>query len=325
VSFNGAQVVSVEFGVVRGSLRDGASTLVPVDADVQSLLREMVDDTFTALDMEGGVALDAYEPSQEHGSASKLALPLESPFAGVLREFVGLENRPVDAGAMAEPHTITAYFCVLHDREGNSLVAIRRSASFKAVLEARLIQFIDDTLRAVSDDVFKLDRDFDIIVVNDTILINHVSAFELLAEIEEEIQSAAVENTRELEQTLPFVEFAGISSYVGDHKRAARVVAALRGRGDLSQTSVTNLKKECKRSGVQVRVENGKLVPVEGHELAFLQMLDRRRYAISLISGKWEQYEAPNRKAAGVRVEQHAAPPDRAQRASRARTRRGRA
>lgn len=80
----------------------------------------------------------------------------------------------------------------------------------------------------------------------------------------------------------------------------SRVVAALRAREDLTDTSQNNLKRECKRSGVQVRSVDGRIMPEPGHELAFLQMLDRRRYAICLVTGRWEQYEAASRKAAGV-------------------------
>lgn len=239
MNFSLAAVTNTEFGVCRGSLRDGNAVLVPVAADVQALLRDMVQDTVTAMALDTpNVQLAQYEPSEEHSGASKLALPLESPLATVVRDFAAVENRHVDAGAMATPRDISTYFCILHDRNGNKLVAIRRSAQFKAVLGARLIQFIDDSFRAVPDRVFKLDHDFDLLIDDETVFINRVSAFELLAEVEEAIQAAAIENARELEQTLPFVEFDGISAYVADHKRAARIVAALRSRQDLGDTTV---------------------------------------------------------------------------------------
>jgi hypothetical protein len=154
------------------------------------------------------------------------------------------------------------------------------------------------------DTVFKLDTDFDILIVDGMVYIHRVAAFEFLAEIDEQVQAAAVENTRGLGQTLAFLGFDGISAYVQTHKRAARVVAALSARDDLAQTSQANFRRECRRSGVLLRTVDGKLCPEPGHELAFLQMLDRRRYAISLISGKWEQYEAGSRKETGVRLRQ---------------------
>lgn len=66
---------------------------------------------------------------------------------------------------------------------------------------------------------------------------------------------------------------------------------------------------------------DGKLVPENGQEMAFLQILDRRRYALMLIDGRWEQYEAASRKAAGVREEEEQAPgvPARTRRGNRRR------
>ncbi|MEJ7606043.1 MAG: Kiwa anti-phage protein KwaB-like domain-containing protein [Bryobacteraceae bacterium] len=60
------------------------------------------------------------------------------------------------------------------------------------MLKARLVQFIDDTLKAVSDTVFKLDADFDLLMVDDSVYIQRVTAFELLAEIDEQVHAAAV-------------------------------------------------------------------------------------------------------------------------------------
>lgn len=315
MSFNYDEIDSVEFGVCHGSLNEGQATLVPVDEGVQALLQEMVKDTIDSMGLTAEATdLDEYEPSQEHAADSKLALPTTSPLAGVLVGFHDAENQPVDAHAMREPETISAYFCVLHDRDGEKLVGIRRASQFKAVLGARLIQFLDDSFRAVDDHVFKLDHDFDVIIVDETILINRVAAFELLAEIDEQVQEAAVENARQLGERLPFIEFDKITRYVADHKRAARLIAALSAREDLGETTLTNLRRECRRSGVQVSMVNGQIIPDRGQEMALLQVLDRRRYALMLVNGRWEQYEAGSRKSAGVRQE---AAPERAGRRAR--------
>ncbi len=308
MSFHYENIVNVEFGVCRGRLNVGTSTLVPVDAGVQVLLRDMVGSTRTGLGLDTEAPrIEAYEPSEQHDPERKLALPLTSPLATTMGTFYNVANRPLDAHAMAAPGGISAYFCVLHDQDGNKLVAIRRATQFKAVLSARLIRFVDDSLKALPDDIFKLDSDFDVLVADNTVYINRVASFEFLAEIDEQVQAAAVENTAQLGQTLPFIDFAGVSGYVADHKRAARVVAALRAREDLPATSPKNLKRECRRSGVHVRMVDGRIMPEPGHELGFLQMLDRRRYALSLVSGRWEQYEAASRKAAGVVEREQAA------------------
>ena len=79
-----------------------------------------------------------------------------------------------------------------------------------------------------------------------------------------------------------------------------RIIAALLRRGDLAQTSMTNLRRACRLNRIAIDMDEGQLVPRKGQELAFLNLLDRRRYVISLIAGKWEQYEAGSRKGVGV-------------------------
>ena len=70
---------------------------------------------------------------------------------------------------------------------------------------------------------------------------------------------------------------------------------------------------------LDVQTLDGRLCPDRGSELAFLQMLDRRRYSISLVQGRWEQYEAGSRKGIGVRERETNGPAVRAKRVQRAR------
>jgi hypothetical protein len=308
MNFNIDNVTTTEFGVVCGPLRGGDSARVPVDVSVQTFLHDMVRDTTRSLDdATTGTALENYEPSEEHSAGSKAVLPIDDALAEVIRGFYLVGHRPITVRALDEPKEISAYFCVLHDTQRNKLIGIRRAAQFKAVLESRLIWFSRDTFRAVEDAVFKLDHDFDLLIDGAMVYINRVSAFEFLAEVDAQVKAAAVENVKELERLLPFIEFEGLSEYVQGHKRGARVAAALRGRDDLAETSLTNLKRECHRAGVGVRMDGGRLFPEQGHELEFLQMLDRRRYAVSLVKGKHEHYEAASRKKTGERVRREVA------------------
>lgn len=64
------------------------------------------------------------------------------------------------------------------------------------------------------------------------------------------------------------------------------------------------------------------LVPRKGQELAFLNLLDRRRYVVSLIAGKWEQYEAGSRKGVGVHERRNRQPSAPAQHATKTKAQR---
>jgi len=319
MSFTYDDLANVEFGSCRGPFDAGDVSLIPVDDDVKVLLRDMVVNTRAAMGLEAAndVALALFEPSERYDSESRVALPLDDGLALRLRSFYDLANIPTNADALAEPQEVSAYFCIIHDRDDNKLVALKRASQFKAVLKTHLLRFIDNGLHAVNDTVFKLDTDFDLFIADDTLYIKSVAAFEQMADIDEEVRAAAIHNVRELERMTRTIGFISLTDYVTSHKRAARVIAALRRRGDLQQTSLTNLRRECRKAGVDVQVVNGKIVPAPGSEMGFLHMLDRRRYAISLIAGRWEQYEASSRKGVGVRERREAEQPAPGTRAAR--------
>jgi hypothetical protein len=308
---------TIQLGVCRGELHSGESIIISVDESVQNHLQQMVLTTRSKMGLDSPNArLPRYEPSQDYGADSPVALPLTNPLAAHLRNFYEQENRPIGGHALAAPEEITSYFCIIHDHDGNKLVAVKRASQFKAVLKSHLIRLVDDSLQAVTDRVFKLDSDFDLLIVDETVQVLRLPAFEHLAAIEEQIRAAAIDNTLELSRTLPAFDFGSLMPFVQSHKKAARLVAALKGRGDLGSTSVTNFRRECRRSGISVTTLDGKVSPEEGHELAFLQMLDRRRYVVSLVAGRWERYEAGSRKSLGT-AERQQIRPERVARARR--------
>lgn len=301
MSFAYYDPANIQFGVCRGPLMGGDCVLVPVHNNVKRLLQDMVNATREGMTVDGSTSkIPQFELSQEYGSGSRAVLPLSNRLASDFRQFYNRENLPIDAEALTEPQTVSAYFCIWHDRADNKLIAIKRASQFKAVLRARLIRLIDDSLHAVDDKIFKLDSDFDVLIVDGRVYIHSVPAFEQLADLDKQIKMAAVENIKGLEDQMPGIAFGKLSDYVAGHKRAARIVAALCSRPDLAETSVTNLRRECQRNSVSVKTIDGKLCPSPGSELAFLQMLDRRRYVISLVAGRWEQYEAGSRKGVGI-------------------------
>ena len=59
----------------------------------------------------------------------------------------------------------------------------------------------------------------------------------------------------------------------------------------------TALKKLCNSTGVDVSESKGKITISGGHEMAFLQVLDRRRYQLELVKDKPEKFVAASRKA----------------------------
>ena len=155
---------------------------------------------------------------------------------------------------------------------------------------------LDDTLQIIDDTVFRLDNDFDIIVDSANVHVLRPSGFEFLGQLQQAILDAVTENITAIRSDLAFVDFDGIEGYAGKHPRAARYLASILSQGETSSIDKSLLRKLCKQTGVEVSESKGKLRVANGHEMGFLEVLDRRRYEVSLIKEQPELYRAGSRK-----------------------------
>src|SRR5690606_35993396 len=104
-------------------------------------------------------------------------------------------------------------------------------------------------------------------------------------------------NIASIKAELTFIEFDGIEKYAAKHPRAARYLASIRGQEEMKDIDKAALKKLCQSTGVEVSESKGKVIITDGHVLAFLQVLDRRRYQLELVKDKPERFVAASRKA----------------------------
>lgn len=85
------------------------------------------------------------------------------------------------------------------------------------------------------------------------------------------------------------------SSPQRSHPRAARYLASIRSQ-ETRNVNKTALRKLCKKTGVEMSVVDGRFVVPEEHVLGFLEVLDRRRYELELVSGSPERFRATGRQ-----------------------------
>jgi len=295
LEFNLESVTVIEFGVGRDDGDGQTFVAVPVDTDVQDALREMVQATWDAMqkDEDGPVK---YEPSEKHGSTEYLYLPLENEMACSVRELHEATNLDVAGGALEEPAEVFCYFARLIDKQKRRLTALRRASHFKGVLKKRLIRFAFNSLKLIEDSVFKLDSDFDLLVDSAHVHILRSSGFEFAGKLRQAILEAVPKNINAIRKDLPFVEFDSIEAYARTHPRAARYLASVRGQEETKNIDKSLLKKLCKQTGVEVKESKGKVSIADGHEMGFLEVLERRRYEVSLVREKPEQYRAASRR-----------------------------
>ena len=297
LKFDLDEVTVTEFGV--GQDQDGAQTFVavPVDADVQAALREMVQATLDAMyrDEDGPVE---YQPSEKHGATEYLYLPLGDDLAAAVRKLHEAAQLDIDSNALADPADVFCYFTRLIDGNNQRLTALRRATQFKGILKSkgRLIHMLDNTLQIVEDTVFKLDNDFDLLVDSANVHILRPSAFEFAGKLQQAVLDAVPENIKAIRKDIAFVEFDGIEAYAVKHPRAARYLASIRAQAETQNVNKSALKKLCKSTGVEVTEAKGKITVSANHEMGFLEVLDRRRYQLELVKGEAERYRAGSRQ-----------------------------
>jgi hypothetical protein len=296
LEFELAQVQVTEFGVGREGDSGQSFFAVPVDAEVQQALREMAAETWRRMtDGDGEPA--PYEPSEKHAATEYLYLPLTDDMAEAVRNLHQVTNLAIDSSALAEPGDVFAYFGRFTDMKGRRLTALRRATQFKGVLKSknRLVRMIDDTLKIIEDTVFRLDNDFDVLVDSSNVHILRPSGFEFAGKLQQAILDAVPENVKAIRKDIAFVNFDGIEAYAAGHPRAARYLASIRGQAETKNIDKGLLKRACKQTGVEVSELKGKIFVSGGHELGFLEVLDRRRYELELVKGQPERFKAASR------------------------------
>lgn len=297
LEFDLDNVALAEFGVGHDDGNGQAFSAVPVDAKVQAALREMAQATWQAMqqDEDGPTK---YEPSDKHGGVEYLYLSSADDMAAGMRDLHQAVNLPMDAAALSAPADVFCYFARLTDDKQRKLTALRRASQFKGIVKnkGRLIRLLDDTLQIVEDTIFKLDSDFDLLIDAKNVHILRPSGFEFAGKLQQAILDAVPGNVAAIKAELTFIEFDGIEQYAAKHTRAARYLASIRSQEEIKNIDKDALKKLCKGTDVDVSESKGKVTIAGGHEMAFLQVLDRRRYKLELVKDKPEKYVAASRK-----------------------------
>ncbi|MGH2360432.1 MAG: Kiwa anti-phage protein KwaB-like domain-containing protein [bacterium] len=295
LEFDVNNVRTVEFGVGREDDNDQTFVCITVDAGVQDALRDMVKATWDAM-REQPEGPSQYEPSEKYGSTEYVYLPLTDDLAERMRQLHQTQNLPLDNHALDDSSNVFSYFARITDKQGRRLTALRRATQFKGVLKSRLIRFTTDALKIVEDKVFKLDTDFDLLIDGRNVHIQRPSGFEFAGKLQEAVLAAVPQNIKSIQHDLPFVDFSGIEMYTKQHLRAARYLASIRAQKETKNIDKGALKKRCAEAGVEINVVKGKVMVQDGHEMGFLEVLDRRRYTTELVKGAPERYKAASRR-----------------------------
>jgi hypothetical protein len=285
---------TIEFGVGQEQAQGRTFYYVPANSGVQKAVQNMVVSTWRQM-QEIKRNPDCYSPAEKYESREHLYLPLSDDLAKLMRELHYAVNLPCNAVALENPSSLFCYFTRLKDKKEQRLTALRRATQFKGVVKKPLLEFVTDSLKLIENDVFKLDKDFDLLVDNDNLHILRASEFELAVQLQQAILESVPTNIQAVKNDLKFVDFSSIEQYAGNHPRAARYLASIKAQGETKNINQQRLKTLCRSTGVQITEENGKIQVDDRDIMGFLEVLDRRRYEFELVHGQPEQYRAGSR------------------------------
>jgi hypothetical protein len=288
---------STEFCVNLKGHHEQTNYLVPTDHTVQTALGGMLVSTVQQLESGADEAVwHEFEFSEKYAPKEALITDIRSDAMVTISALYDEEGWPHHAKALHDLAHISYYFAVFRDDQHRKLVAVRRATQFKGVVSSRLMRFIDDSLTMLGDQVFKLDNEFDFFATRDHVYILYPAGFERVAEIERFVAEKAREKALALGEEVAFADFATIAEFVARHKRAARFVSALASRGGLNQIDRRKLIAAARQTGVDLVNIGRKISPAKGSEMAFLELLDRRRYTVTIQTGPREAFLAGSRK-----------------------------
>jgi hypothetical protein len=291
---------NIEFGLALIIDNTEVFYRIPVDDTVKGALVEMRDEFYRQFDATSTEPAIQFLPSEKYSSTEKLKANLNADYLTAIRDLYTNNSIPISNTQLSEiASEISYYFAIFDNQNGTKEVAIKRPNQFKGLLKKknRLMRIIDDTLQLIPDDIFKLDNDFDFIVESDNnVNILHPAGFIYISNMDELILSSVVETVSQLNDTVTFVDFNALTDYISRSKRAAKLIASIKSREDLEDTSQEKLIARCASLRIDIRMDNGKICPHDDQIIDFLNVLDRRQFDIDITENGPEIYVASNRK-----------------------------
>ena len=270
--------------------------------DVLEELEEMAKTTWKQMLEVDGVPI-AYDPSEAYPAKQHLTIGLGEEPADLfwdLQQTVDLN--PGGREILDNPRTIFCYFARFIDANGRSLVAMRRSSTFKGAVTRQArgvphrLMIWRNGLMLIEGNVFRLDSQFDLLIDNQEVRILHAAGFEQIGGLRTLIQDAAIENVQHMQAQLPFVAGDFDDPEWQVPVGIARKLAALR-QVRLEGLTVDSLRRQCEIKNVPFNERPDGALGFERADVGdLLDVLTRHIFVDELIPGEPEVYRAPSRR-----------------------------
>ena len=300
IEFDPSEILTAQFGVGQ-KLGDRIEySLLPADETVQYALIREVNSALSIIG-ENSDSQMHFDPAEKYAGNEYVVLPLQHELAVSLAELHKANNLPLYTPEFQRLKGAFCYFLRATDGSRRRITALNRASQFKTTLgrQGRLMVWASDSLRVIPDPVMQLNVGFDIVIDSKFIHIFHPASFRTLGNVEEEIAKAVPRNIEAISRATPYVNWGNVEEYATTHPRAASLLSSIRTNGYTENLDKAALKSLCENTGVEIDESGGQIAVQQGEILAFLEVIDRRRYEIGLVPNTPEQYRASSRSRLG--------------------------
>lgn len=278
---------------------DGEFSQLIIDLSVKECLKGMLEDTADRFDSVTYAEIQNYEPAEKYGAEEFVKASLSEPDLANLLNLFNLTGVTASNDVIANINSISYYLYRAKDSQNRQLVGVKKAQHMKGLASAhgRIVSLIDDSLTIMEKPVFKLDREFDLIITSTEVFAIRPNTLAYVAEVDEAATKAAQSRLNSIGDAIEFLSLEVLQPYVSTRKRAAHLVSAIANRKDLGRFQQSKIESACQELGIQMlREPSGKIGPLQGHELAFLELLDNRRYVTSLTEDPPIAFVAASRR-----------------------------
>ena len=304
-NFNDAAVENTKFYIAIDNGNDEDYFNIEIDNSVNEVLISILGNTlneFKPKDKDNNDSYRRFEVSEKYGAEELLYASLKSEEFKKLKRLYDNATNIITVSSNIlekESNNIIYYFAKFTDNYDRKIIGVRRASQFKGFLSGqnRLIRWLDDSLKTIDFNIFRLDRVFDFILTLDNIYILNPASLEFIADLSSVVSEKARERARSLSNILNFLSFDSIADFASHNNRAARLLAAISIRNDINEIKKDKLIEAANINKIELENINGdKIKPKIGNEIALLELLDNRRYIVSLTDDAPCTFRANSRK-----------------------------
>lgn len=289
MSFNFNNITNIQFFIKKCIGEEEKCYQINIK-DLNDILKEVLDTTLRDFQNSN---IEEYSPTEKYNATDRLKISLDNEYSKNIKDIYNLRNITVATEEISKDINLIEYYFVQYfDDSENMLLGIKKATYFKSLTTRNILEFWDNSLKPASNQLFKLDNTFDILVYNNEIKIKNYLTFEYISQLTNIVKEKSIENINKISTQVSFLKFSDESkNYIQSHIMATKLIASICNSTDLDNLNIDNIRIACRNLQIDIGSSRNEVQLNTSNTMDFLKLLDRRLYSVNL-TGEEELYEA---------------------------------